>query len=313
MAGNPSFFLLDDYQKTYSEKLVFDFDIEQVSEDTSLKNKYFPSSTYAKVQGDIEFFPKKPRVYWRSVVVWSFILGLIASGIFYVSDFDKNEIATRLFTTIEKTPTLVHQVKPKTTIAQVVEPKPLSEEIIEEVFIPSTEKTESIAEVKVAPESEPENLVIAPVVPEVIKPSAPKINQKPEKGFKTKDLARAKALSENTGRYVFIKFGADWCVPCKLMEETALLDETVVELLEKKFIVLDIDVDELDGLMVKQKFRVDRLPTLVILDELGNQIRREETALGTMDLIEMLESVVPYIQIEETLLTADIEVSGKSD
>ena len=65
--------------------------------------------------------------------------------------------------------------------------------------------------------------------------------------------------------------------------------------------VLDVNVDEVGGSKIKEEFYVDKLPTLIILDELGNQMSRQEGAVGTLGIIEMLESAAAYIYLEKEM------------
>jgi thiol:disulfide interchange protein len=56
------------------------------------------------------------------------------------------------------------------------------------------------------------------------------------------DTAAAFATAKKEGKAVMVKYGAEWCGPCRQMKEEAFTDGRVAEAL-KDVIVVDIDVD----------------------------------------------------------------------
>jgi thiol:disulfide interchange protein len=56
------------------------------------------------------------------------------------------------------------------------------------------------------------------------------------------ETAQAFARAAEEDKLVMVKYGADWCPPCKAMKREAFNDASVAELLEG-VIVVDIDVD----------------------------------------------------------------------
>jgi Thiol:disulfide interchange protein len=76
------------------------------------------------------------------------------------------------------------------------------------------------------------------------------------------------------GKKIFIKFGAKWCLPCKMMEANVFPDEQIQKLLFENYHTLNIDVDNLDGINLRQFFKVEGLPSFIILDSQQNEIGR---------------------------------------
>lgn len=321
MAGDKSSFLSETniLKKTGELSFTFDFESDAVVH-YSFPNE-FSTDHYVKVSGELEFIPEKRFFIWRYAAA-CLLLGLLGTGIAYQGSYPQDmKVAAGLHSTIssEKAP------QAETSLKKInVSPVTIAalEHVKEKTTIPQQRKAESlIVQEKTLPPSSIPNELEAIVEVEVNKPvvsvqkaEEPKHSTLVEKKkseislpttFHTANLSEAKAWSEKTGRYVFIKFRADWCMPCKLMENTAMKESSIVNLLQEKFIVLDVDIETFEGINIKESFYVDRLPTLVILDELGNQLRREEQALGTVAILEMLESVTPYIQLEEEVLTLE--------
>ena len=90
------------------------------------------------------------------------------------------------------------------------------------------------------------------------------------------------------GKKIFIKFGAKWCLPCKMMEANVFPDMQVQKLLFENYHTLDIDVDNLDGINLRQFFKVETLPSFIILDSQQNEIGRYQGAKKIEELRSIL-------------------------
>ena len=73
-----------------------------------------------------------------------------------------------------------------------------------------------------------------------------------------------------------LKVYADWCGPCK--ELSKRLDQLNIE-------CENINIDSLDGEGITTKYNVRSIPTLLILDDEGNLLRRQ-TGLHSNDEIK---------------------------
>jgi thiol-disulfide isomerase/thioredoxin len=95
-------------------------------------------------------------------------------------------------------------------------------------------------------------------------------------------LARVKAQQEN--KLILVKFHAEWCVTCKVMNESTWIDPNVINYVEENCVATQVDYDNIDGITYRNFFKVDRLPTLLILDACGTEVARLENG-ATSDIL----------------------------
>lgn len=86
-----------------------------------------------------------------------------------------------------------------------------------------------------------------------------------------KSREEALRVAKGTGGYVVLKFGAEWCLPCKLMKREAFTDPSVAKLLEKAVLV-DVDVDTPYGAKLAKEFHANTLPLLLFLKTDGKDV-----------------------------------------
>ena len=85
------------------------------------------------------------------------------------------------------------------------------------------------------------------------------------------DGALREAKAEN--KLVIVDFYAGWCIWCKKLEETTLSDRAVMAFLDEHFVPLRLDVDH-KGRELSREFRVDGLPTILIVNAQGQEVGR---------------------------------------
>jgi len=92
----------------------------------------------------------------------------------------------------------------------------------------------------------------------------------------------------NEGKLFFVDFYADWCTPCKWMDQTVFTDKEVELALTKNYIPVKVNIDDLVGFEMKQKYKVGVLPTILIFNSNGKVVERVEETLSVNELLDIL-------------------------
>ena len=101
------------------------------------------------------------------------------------------------------------------------------------------------------------------------------------------DLAKQKAASE--GKLILVDFWAHWCSPCTWMDEHTFSDKRVSDYLNENYISVRVDIDNLEGYAHKEEYNIRYLPSLVILNERGEMIKKYEESFAPSKLLTILK------------------------
>ena len=77
-----------------------------------------------------------------------------------------------------------------------------------------------------------------------------------------------------------LKFGAIWCSPCKMLA-------SIMDNIELPYEVESIDIDEQSELAMK--YRVRGVPTLILVDDTDNEIKRNVGMITREKLLEWVK------------------------
>lgn len=102
------------------------------------------------------------------------------------------------------------------------------------------------------------------------------------------DLSEALARSAQKGKPVLLVFTASWCPPCQVMKHEVWTDPAVRKLAETSYqpVLLDVDLEE--SRPAAQRYRVESIPTILVLDSKG-EVQRHASSMSVSATLEFLE------------------------
>ena len=129
----------------------------------------------------------------------------------------------------------------------------------------------------------------------------------------TVEAARQKAKAES--KLYFIEFHAKWCEPCKWMDEYTFKNTELANFIDKAYVPIKVDVENMDGFVWKQKYKVQYLPTIIVLNGNGTMLGKYEKSLAAGDLLRILKNhrAAPLeVESSATVQNMNGDAPGKS-
>lgn len=103
------------------------------------------------------------------------------------------------------------------------------------------------------------------------------------------DLDAALAEARASGKKgVVVDFYASWCPPCIAMKHEVWPDPAVVRAIDAGYLAVQIDADR--DRVYAPRYRVETLPTVLLLDAGGTVLKRTTGFLSQAGVIDMLAS-----------------------
>jgi thiol-disulfide isomerase/thioredoxin len=103
-------------------------------------------------------------------------------------------------------------------------------------------------------------------------------------------LKEAKAAAAKSGKPILADFSAVWCYSCYYMERNVLSKPLFAEA-AKGLVLLKLDVDQEEGLALKQSHKVSFLPSFLLLDSAGGEIGRVVGEQTEADFLAQLKQL----------------------
>lgn len=111
-----------------------------------------------------------------------------------------------------------------------------------------------------------------------------------------KDYAAAMKKAKDTNKPIMIDFYADWCGPCKMMDNKTFSDDRVVALTEQ-FVSLKIDGDA--NAVLTRKYNVDGYPTILFMKSDGKKLHTIGGFRGPEDFLFAMNAVLKGMSPDE--------------
>ena len=102
------------------------------------------------------------------------------------------------------------------------------------------------------------------------------------------------AVKEN--KLIFVDVYADWCMPCKNMDDDVFSDNGIADFMKSNFINYKVDGEKFNGPNLGVMFGLGGYPTLLILDQKGRIVERHDGALYHSGLKRMAKEAIKKVQ-----------------
>ena len=93
-------------------------------------------------------------------------------------------------------------------------------------------------------------------------------------------------------KLVYVDFHADWCAPCKLMEEEVYKNQELADLMNASFVNYRVDADTESGGRLMTIFEVKSLPTLLFINPKGEVLVRKSGAALYTEFKELADQAL---------------------
>lgn len=127
-------------------------------------------------------------------------------------------------------------------------------------------------------------------------PRKPKLNDElskyPLNFYRSDYLSDVLDQAKKENKLVFVDMYAEWCAPCKVMDEEMYMDPNFANTVNVDFISFKVDVEKENGSNLGTIFSVEVLPTLLFLDADGNVLQRNDGAMSHSQFLEMAAEAV---------------------
>ena len=111
--------------------------------------------------------------------------------------------------------------------------------------------------------------------------SSKKLNEHKTEHIYTFDFMINTSLAEVIDRaaienkLVFVDVYAEWCLPCKMMDEDVFTDERLGSFFNDNFISLKVDGEKAEGPDIAFLYGINAYPTLLFLDHKGRILEKK--------------------------------------
>jgi len=101
-------------------------------------------------------------------------------------------------------------------------------------------------------------------------------------------------MAKDQEKLIFMDFYADWCLPCRIMDDEVFSDPEIQEYLNEHYISVKVEADKGEGYMLATRYLVEGYPTLLFLDSDGKELTRKLGAAFHRELYELSNEALSY-------------------
>jgi YHS domain-containing protein/thiol-disulfide isomerase/thioredoxin len=121
------------------------------------------------------------------------------------------------------------------------------------------------------------------------------------------DLGEAQQLAQRDGRLVLLHFYADWCGPCRNLEQSVFPDLTLNRTLAANYVPVKINVDRNQELA--SRYGVRQIPTDVIIDAEGRVLHQTSSPSNAAQYVQLLNGLAASGAANPAVQTVSTQVA----
>ena len=110
--------------------------------------------------------------------------------------------------------------------------------------------------------------------------------------YRTNNLGNILDHAENEDKLVYVDIYTDWCLPCKIMNESVYSDKETMDYLNENFICYKVNGEKVNGPDLVALFEVKNYPGILFLNQRGGIIEKSLGGLTKSELRAMGDRVL---------------------
>ena len=127
-------------------------------------------------------------------------------------------------------------------------------------------------------------------------------------------------MARQTNRNILVRYSAEWCLPCRVFEQSVLNQEEVITTLTRDYIYVYADFDNPADQHLFRNYKINAVPGLTVLNPALDLLYSKTGALSKDELLTVLEkyknlNITPAtngLTAEKRPLNISLENSNKS-
>lgn len=93
-------------------------------------------------------------------------------------------------------------------------------------------------------------------------------------------------------KLVFVDITADWCAPCKVMDEEVFSYQPLYDFVNKNFISYRLDIDNSTDHYLAYMYKVKTVPAIIFLDATGRVLIKKESSVSTSSFMKLAKEAI---------------------